>query len=92
MNAYISPAPLFADYRDEIKVAEKLVTFEENGESLAAEMAAVLTCNPSDFPTLAQRFFLTLGRKVQGALEEDEASKKFDDEGDAYARWLDRQA
>ncbi len=57
--------------RDPEKVAEVLVGFEENGDSLALDHAAVLTAHPDDLAARALRFFLRLNDKVRAQLKAD---------------------
>lgn len=64
-------AQVAAWQRDHDKVAEVLVRFEENGDSLAHDHAAVLTAHADDLAARALQFFLRLDDKVRRRLEAD---------------------
>lgn len=75
--------------RDPIKVAEQLVEFEENGDSLAEDMASVLTCHPDDFEMLAVRFFHDQRKKLESAMHDKAAQQVDADEAEAEDRGCD---
>lgn len=96
MNKYhaLTPEEQAAQYkaewsRDAVKVAEVLVAFEENGDSLAADIAAVLTCHPDDLTVSALRFVEAMRGKVNARLGELATEQVDSDELDAYDRGVD---
>lgn len=77
---------------DPLKVADQLVAFEEDGDSLAVDIAAVLTCHPDDLAKLAVEFFEAQRRKVSAALNDKAIEQVDTDEAAAFDRGCDPDA